>query len=151
MALLLSVKFINYLPENHKELNNQHSISGNWQWRRLPAKVKTMLQQTTCSNKLFLSETEAAKNSEAFKTAKDFPAIYQNALAMIYPQHFLKVWHSGFRSHCKWFTHLSPVTSVACPKQVAMQPWRVNPASVEEMKHAMQEIISNALLRNITD
>lgn len=37
---------------------------------------------------IFLSEHETAKNDHEFRTAKNFPAIYQSALCMIYPSVF---------------------------------------------------------------
>ncbi len=96
---------------------------------------------------ILLSETAAAKNSDDFKTAKDFPAIYQCAEAMIYPSIFegfgipvLEAIASG----------LPTITSnISClPEAGGDAALYIDPMSVEEMKHAMQEIISNTSLRN---
>ncbi len=111
-------------------------------------KVKTYISENNLQQKIiFLSETDTAKNSEAFKTAKDFPAIYQSAVAMIYPSIFegfgipvLEAIASG----------LPTITSnVSClPEAGGDAALYVNPSSVEEMKIAMQQIVSDISLRN---
>jgi glycosyltransferase involved in cell wall biosynthesis len=110
--------------------------------------VKNYVAANSLQQKIiFLSETEAARNSEAFKTARDFPAIYQNAVAMIYPSIFegfgipvLEAIASG----------LPTITSnISClPEAGGDAALYVNPLSVEEMKTAMQQIVSDAERRN---
>jgi glycosyltransferase involved in cell wall biosynthesis len=131
-----------------KELNNNIPLVVIGNGDGYLQKVKSYVAANNLQQQIiFLSETEAAKNSEAFKTAKDFPAIYQNALAMIYPSIFegfgipvLEAIASG----------LPTITSnVSClPEAGGDAALYVNPISVGEMKHAMQEIMSNASLRN---
>ncbi len=48
---------------------------------------KFMYQNGLSSRLILLNETEAAKGAD-FTTAKDFPAIYQQALALVYPSIF---------------------------------------------------------------
>ena len=51
--------------------------------------VKASIEELGLSDRvIFLSRSEAAKNSERFQQATDFPAIYQLATAMIYPSIF---------------------------------------------------------------
>ena len=51
--------------------------------------VKDFIKENGLEKKIILlSETPGAKSSEAFQTARDFPAIYQSATAMIYPSRF---------------------------------------------------------------
>jgi glycosyltransferase involved in cell wall biosynthesis len=49
-------------------------------------KVKDYIQQNGLKEQvIFLTDDPVAQNSEDFRSAKDFPAIYQSARAMIYP------------------------------------------------------------------
>ena len=51
-------------------------------------KIKNFISANRLEKQLiFLSEHNVA-NTESFRTAKDFPAIYQSAVAMIYPSTF---------------------------------------------------------------
>lgn len=51
--------------------------------------VKDYIKQNRLDEKIiFLSENPVARSSASFKTAADFPAIYQSAMAMIYPSFF---------------------------------------------------------------
>ena len=109
-------------------------------------KIKTFVTENNLQQKvIFLSETAAAKD-EAFKTAKDFPAIYQCAEAMIYPSIFegfgipvLEALASG----------LPTITSnISClPEAGGDAAFYINPLSVDEMKNAMTEIVNNTALR----
>ena len=111
-------------------------------------KVKTYVAENNLQQKIiFLSETAAAKNSEAFKTARDFPAIYQSAAAMIYPSIFegfgipvLEAIASG----------LPVITSnISClPEAGGDAAMYINPFSMEEMKHAMEQIVTDTGLRS---
>ncbi len=131
-----------------KELNNNIPLIVIGNGDGYMQTVKNYIAANNLQQKIiFLSETDAAKNSEAFKTAKDFPAIYQSALAMIYPSIFegfgipvLEAIASG----------LPTITSnISClPEAGGDAALYINPLSVEEMKNAMQQIISNSVLRN---
>ena len=51
--------------------------------------VKDYLRQNGLEKKIiFLSDNQEARSRDSFKTAADFPAIYQSAIAMIYPSFF---------------------------------------------------------------
>src|SRR6185295_1175161 len=51
--------------------------------------VKNFIYQNGLEQKIiFLSGQPIAKSSKTFQTAADFPAIYQSAIAMIYPSFF---------------------------------------------------------------
>lgn len=131
-----------------KELNNNIPLVVIGNGDGYLQKVKNYVEVNNLQQQIiFLSETEAAKNSEAFKTAKDFPAIYQSAIAMIYPSIFegfgipvLEAIASG----------LPTITSsISClPEAGGDAALYINPTSVDEMKHAMHEIIANTQLRN---
>lgn len=91
---------------------------------------------------IFLSETFAAKSSPSFKTAADFPAIYQSAIAMIYPSFF-----EGFGIpvlEALW-SKLPVITSnVSClPEAGGVGAYYINPASAEEIAEAMKKIYSD--------
>ena len=52
-------------------------------------KVKDYIRQNGLESLcIFLSEKESARQSKGFRTATDFPAIYQSAIALIYPSFF---------------------------------------------------------------
>lgn len=94
---------------------------------------------------LFLSDTEAAKTSPGFRTAADFPAIYQGAIAMIYPSYF-----EGFGIpvlEALW-SQLPVITSnrSCLPEAGGPGASYVNPDSAEEIATAMQAIYSDKTL-----
>lgn len=129
-----------------KELNNNIPLVVIGNGDGYLQKVKTFVAENNLQLKvIFLSETAAAKD-EAFKTAKDFPAIYQCAEAMIYPSIFegfgipvLEALAGG----------LPTITSnISClPEAGGDAALYVNPLSVDEMKNAMTEIVNNTTLR----
>lgn len=131
-----------------KELNNNIPLVVIGNGDGYLQKVKGYVAENNLQQKIiFLSETAAAKSSEAFKTAKDFPAIYQSALAMIYPSIFegfgipvLEAIASG----------LPTITSnISClPEAGGDAALYISPLSVEEMRNAMQQIVNDAGLRN---
>jgi glycosyltransferase involved in cell wall biosynthesis len=52
-------------------------------------RVKDFVKQNKLEKKIiFLSESTSAKSSKSFQSGADFPAIYQSAIAMIYPSLF---------------------------------------------------------------
>lgn len=94
---------------------------------------------------IFLSDQPAAKQSAGFRTAADFPAIYQQATAMIYPSFF-----EGFGIpvlEALW-SRLPVITSnVSClPEAGGPDAYYVNPASAEEIAAGMIKIYSDSTL-----
>lgn len=108
--------------------------------------VKDFVLQHNLENKiLFLSDTPVAKTDQAFRTAADFPAIYQGATAMIYPSFF-----EGFGIpvlEALW-SQLPVITSgQSCLPEAGGPGARyVNPASAEEIAAAMQEVYTDKTL-----
>lgn len=91
---------------------------------------------------IFLSDNENARSMASFKSAADFPAIYQQAVAMIYPSTFegfgipvLEALNSG----------LPVITSnISClPEAGGDAAYYVNPLVAEEIAAGMKEIYSN--------
>ncbi len=108
--------------------------------------VKEYIKQNGIENRiLFLSENSSAKLSLSFKSAIDFPAIYQSAIAMIYPSFF-----EGFGIpvvEALW-SKLPVITSnVSClPEAGGAGAYYVNPSSVEEIAEGMRKIYSDKKL-----
>ncbi len=105
--------------------------------------VKDFIRQNGIENKIiFLSETEAAKSSKAFQSAADFPAIYQSAIAMIYPSFF-----EGFGIpvlEALWSKVPVITSNVSClPEAGGNGAYYVNPAMAEEMAEGMQTIYND--------
>lgn len=105
--------------------------------------VKDFVNQNGLSQKvLFLSEQDAARNSPAFRSAAVFPAIYQSAIAMIYPSFF-----EGFGIpvlEALW-SKLPVITSnVSClPEAGGPGAYYVDPAKAEEIAAGMKKIYSD--------
>jgi glycosyltransferase involved in cell wall biosynthesis len=105
--------------------------------------VKDYIQQNGLGIKvIFLSENPSAKSSPAFQSAADFPAIYQSAIAMIYPSFF-----EGFGIpvlEALW-SRLPVITSnVSCmPETGGDAALYVNPNSAEEIAAAMKKIYTD--------
>lgn len=103
--------------------------------------VKDYIKQQNLENLvIFLSETAAAKNSAAFRSAADFPAIYQQAVCMIYPSIF-----EGFGIpvlEALW-SRLPVITSnVSClPETGGDAALYVDPYNTEQMADAMQTLL----------
>ena len=111
-------------------------------------KVKAYVQANNLQQKIiFLSETPAAKNSVDFKTAKDFPAIYQSAAAMIYPSIFEGFGIPVLEALASGLPTITSNTS-CLPEAGGNAALYIDPLSVVEMKNAMTEIISNTALKN---
>jgi glycosyltransferase involved in cell wall biosynthesis len=95
---------------------------------------------------IFLSDTEAARNTTSFRTAADFPAIYQSATALIYPSFF-----EGFGIpvlEALWSRVPVITSNVSCmPETGGDAACYINPESEEEMAAAMQEVANNQELR----
>jgi glycosyltransferase involved in cell wall biosynthesis len=105
--------------------------------------VKDYIRQNGLEKKIiFLSESLSAKISPAFQSGEDFPAIYQSAVAMIYPSFF-----EGFGIpvlEALW-SRLPVITSnVSClPEAGGDGAYYVSPASTEEIAQGMKKIYSN--------
>lgn len=108
--------------------------------------VKDYIRQNGLEQKIiFLSERPAAKSSAAFQSATDFPAIYQSAIAMIYPSFF-----EGFGIpvlEALW-SRLPVITSnSSClPEAGGDGAYYVNPNSAEEIAEGMKKIYSDKKL-----
>lgn len=110
-------------------------------------KVKSFISENNLRDKIiFLSEHPNAKN-ENFKTAKDFPAIYQSAIAMIYPSTF-----EGFGIPVleALFSSLPVITSnlSSLPEVGGDAAYYVNPLSAEEIAAGMKKVFHEEYLRN---
>ncbi|MBI3138798.1 MAG: glycosyltransferase family 4 protein [Sphingobacteriales bacterium] len=102
--------------------------------------VMDYLRQNGLEKKvIFLSATEKAKQSAAFRRASVFPAIYQSAIAMIYPSFF-----EGFGIpvlEALW-SQLPVITSnSSCmPETGGPGSYYVDPASADEIATGMKTI-----------
>lgn len=111
--------------------------------KKYKQQVKDYIKQNGLEEKIiFLSELPAARSSGAFQTAADFPAIYQSAIAMIYPSFF-----EGFGIpvlEALW-SRLPVITSnVSClPEAGGDGACYVDPGNAEEIAAAMKKIFSN--------
>jgi len=105
--------------------------------------VKDFVLQNDLEKKvIFLSDNEKAKTSPAFRTAAVFPAIYQLAVAMIYPSFF-----EGFGIpvlEALW-SRLPVITSnLSClPEAGGDGAYYVNPAITEEIAAGMKKIFED--------
>ncbi len=110
-------------------------------------KVKDYIRQNGLEKKvIFLSENTSGVPSSVFKTAVDFPDIYQSALAMIYPSFF-----EGFGIpvlEALW-SRLPVITSgVSClPETGGDAAYYVDPNSAGEIAEAMRKIYNDEALR----
>lgn len=111
---------------------------------------KNQVQQYIANNGLnknvfFLSENF---QNESFRNATDFPAIYQQAVAMIYPSIFEGFGIPVLEALC---SKLPVITSnVSCmPETGGNAALYVNPYNEAELADAMEEIYINSSLRNL--
>jgi glycosyltransferase involved in cell wall biosynthesis len=112
--------------------------------------IKDFVKQNKLEKKIiFLSERASAKSSKSFQSAADFPAIYQSAIAMIYPSFF-----EGFGIPVleSLWSKLPVITSntSSLPEVGGDAAYYVNPQRAEEIAEAMKRIcldeqFSNAL------
>ncbi len=94
---------------------------------------------------IFLSDSRSAKSSSSYQSAVDFPAIYQSAIAMIYPSFF-----EGFGIpvlEALW-SRLPVITSnVSClPEAGGNGAFYVDPGSAAEIAAAMKQVYSDKAL-----
>ena len=105
--------------------------------------VKDFIKQNGLEKQvIFLSENPLAKVSSSFLKAEDFPAIYQSAIAMIYPSFF-----EGFGIpvlEALW-SRLPVITSnVSClPEAGGDGAYYVNPNSSEEIAEGMKTLFAD--------
>lgn len=106
--------------------------------------VKDYIKQNKLEDRIiFLSEDAVAKQDPDFKTAADFPAIYQSATAMMYPSTF-----EGFGIpvlEALW-SRLPVITSnLSClPEAGGPGAYYVDPYQAEEIAAGMKLIYSDA-------
>ncbi|OSZ77420.1 group 1 glycosyl transferase [Chitinophagaceae bacterium IBVUCB2] len=102
--------------------------------------VKDFIHQNGLGEKIiFLSEKPAAISSKSFQSAIDFPAIYQSAIAMVYPSFF-----EGFGIpvlEALWSKVPVITSNVSClPEAGGNGAYYVNPVSAEEIAGGMNKI-----------
>jgi glycosyltransferase involved in cell wall biosynthesis len=123
------------------ELNIPLVVIGNG--GKYKEQVKKYLRQNGIGDRIiFLSENPSAKSSQFFKSAVDFPAIYQSAIAMIYPS-----FYEGFGApvlEALW-SRLPVITSnLSClPEVGGPGAYYVDPNSAEEIAAGMKKIVSD--------
>jgi glycosyltransferase involved in cell wall biosynthesis len=108
--------------------------------------VKDYIRQNGLEKKVILLSDNAALPASLFQTAADFPAIYQLAMAMIYPSFF-----EGFGIpvlEALW-SRLPVITSgVSClPETGGDAAYYVNPNSAGEIAEGMKKICDDRQLR----
>ena len=110
---------------------------------RYKQQVKDFVLQNNLEGRvIFLSDNEKARSSPAFRSAAVFPAIYQSAIAMIYPSFF-----EGFGIpvlEALW-SRLPVITSnVSClPEAGGEGAYYVNPAIADEIAAGMKKIFED--------
>ncbi|MGE5106848.1 MAG: glycosyltransferase family 4 protein [Sphingobacteriales bacterium] len=106
-------------------------------------KVKAYIKENSLSERIiFLSEKESLKSLPSFRSANDFPAIYQMATAMIYPSIF-----EGFGIpvlEALWSKLPVITTNLSClPETGGDAAIYVDPFNENQMADAMYTIINN--------
>jgi len=96
---------------------------------------------------IFLSEQESTKDDADFKSAKDFPAIYQSALAMVYPSIY-----EGFGIpilEAMWSATPVITSNISCmPETGGDAVCYIDPFSTDDMIKAMRDVAANSTLRD---
>lgn len=94
---------------------------------------------------IFLSETEVAKNSRAYQSAADFPAIYQLSAGLIYPSVF-----EGFGIpvlEALWSKVPVITSNISClPETGGNAAYYVNPISPAEIADGMIKLATDKTL-----
>jgi glycosyltransferase involved in cell wall biosynthesis len=103
-------------------------------------KVKQYISEAGLEQRvIFLSDREDLKSLHSFITAKDFPAIYQQALCMVYPSFF-----EGFGIpvlEALWSKIPVITSNVSClPETGGDAAFYVDPSSPEEIAAALNNI-----------
>lgn len=105
--------------------------------------VKDFIKQNGLDGQIiFLSENPLAKVSSSFLKAEDFPAIYQSAIAMIYPSFFEGFGIPVLEALC---SRLPVITSnVSClPEAGGDGAYYVDPNSAEDIAEGMKTIFAD--------
>ena len=108
--------------------------------------VKDYVQKFKLHNQvIFLSDRLETKSLDSFRSAKDFPAIYQQALCMIYPSIF-----EGFGIpilEALWSKIPVITSNISClPETGGDAALFVDPASPEEIANALLQITNDDAL-----
>ncbi len=111
--------------------------------------VKQYIQEQGLNEQvLFLSDHPIAKSSVSFKTAEDFPAIYQQAGMMIYPSFF-----EGFGIPVleSLWSRLPVITSTtsSLPEAGGDGAYYVDPSSAGQIALAIKKIYSDRAFANV--
>jgi glycosyltransferase involved in cell wall biosynthesis len=136
--LLTIVKALHQLK---KDINIPLVVIGNGGGYK--ALVKDYIAQNNLQNNvIFLSEKEGVKNLEGFKNSENFPAIYQQAVAMIYPSTFEGFGIPVLEALC---SKLPVITSnVSClPEAGGDAALLIDPFSVNETAAAMKKVFND--------
>lgn len=105
--------------------------------------VKDFVFQNGLENRImFLSENPSTKLSPSFISAADFPAIYQSAVAMIYPSFFEGFGIPVLEALCSKLPVVTSNTS-CLPEAAGKGAYYVNPGSAEEIAGGMRKIYSD--------
>lgn len=128
------------------ELNIPLAVIGNG--GEYMQQVKAYLAANGLTNDvIFLSEQEGTKDDADFKSAKDFPTIYQSALAMIYPSIY-----EGFGIpilEAMWSGTPVITSNISCmPETGGDAVYYIDPFSTDDMIKAIRDIATNETLRN---
>lgn len=110
--------------------------------------VKDFIKQNDLEKRIiFLSEHRAARSVKSFQNAEDFPAIYQSAIAMIYPSFF-----EGFGIPIleSLWSRLPVITSKASsmPEVSGDAAYYVDPRRAEEIAEGMRKICGDEEMAN---
>jgi len=110
--------------------------------------VKDFITQNDLEKKIiFLSEHPTARSSKSFQDAQDFPAIYQSAIAMIYPSFF-----EGFGIPIleSLWSQLPVITSATAslPEVGGDAAYYVDPQRAEEIAEGMRKICGDEAMAN---
>lgn len=105
--------------------------------------VLSYIQQNDLnSHIIFLSDNPITKSTASFQNASDFPAIYQQAKAMIYPSYF-----EGFGIpvlEALWSRTPVITSNISClPEAGGEGAFYVNPSKPEEIAEQMKKILSD--------
>ncbi|MBL0333960.1 MAG: glycosyltransferase family 4 protein [Chitinophagaceae bacterium] len=116
--------------------------------KKYKEEVKAWVAEHGLTGKIiFLSENHQAKQSHGFRTAADFPAIYQMATAMIYPSFF-----EGFGIpvlEALWSRLPVITSSVSClPEAGGEGAFYVDPSSPEDIATGMYKIYTDTVFAN---
>ncbi len=109
--------------------------------------VKDYIRQNGLEEKVFfLSDHTAARSSASFRNGNDFPAIYQQAVAMIYPSFFEGFGIPVLEAMCSRLPVITSNTS-CLPEVGGDAAYYADPGSAEAIASAMKEIATNSQLR----